>query len=306
MNSFLKNISILFIGIIISSNLLSYASLWSLKQSNFYKPSFLVNSVAETNFDYIIIGASTGLTTLNTQLIDSLKRTKGINLSIDDTSITSQYLMLQHFLAEGKTTNICVIAPSITSYNEQIENISANDYRFLPYVDRSYVSDYFNSFSGTDAKLLYNSKYLPMLGVSYYNAEVFYPSLLSLLQPDRRNRFDNLGNYTYPIQSITSEIITNRKIINLKFENLALKKIKSLCDKEGIKLICYISPIEKDVVLVMDDDYEIINHSDKLNNTKYFFDDVHVNSRGRKLISEYFANELSHYFNNGEYEIISN
>lgn len=296
MGVFLKKIGLLLVSLIVIANLLSYASLWCLRQSSFYKPSFLVNGVVENNFDYIVIGASTGLTTLDTKVIDSITGNSGINLSIDDTSISSQYLMLQYFLALGKTTKTCVIAPSITSIDKQTFSVSANDYRFLPYVNRSYVLDYFDSFSGTDAHVLSRSHYFPMVGVSYYNAEVFYPSLLSAFQPKRRNRFDSKGNYTYPVQKIKPEIIEDRKIIKLKYENLDLKKIKTLCDKKGIKLICYISPIKKGIVEDVETDYEIINHSAKLMNTRYFYDDVHVNSLGRKVISEHFANEISTCF----------
>lgn len=294
---FLKKIGILVIGLFIIANLLSYVSLWSLRQSSFYKPSFLVNGVTETNFDYVVLGASTGLTTLNTQLIDSISGKKGINLAIDDTSISSQYLMLQHFLALDKTTKVCVLAPGIPSYNEQVQHISANDYRFLPFVNRSYVLDYFQSFSTTDAHILSKSSYVPMLGVSYYNAEVFYPSLLSLFQSNRRNRFDSNGNYTYPVQNIKSQTIKNRKTINLKFQNLALKKIKALCDKKGIKLVCYISPLKNRIFENANLDYNVINHSAKLMNTKYFYDDVHVNSLGRKVISNQFSKDIITYFN---------
>lgn len=300
MNVFLKKIGVIIFGIFIIANLLSYASLWSLRKSNFYKPSFLVNGVTENNFDYIILGASTGLTTLDTKVIDSISGKNGINLSIDDTSIASQYLMLQHFITIGKTTEFCVIVPSITSVDEQIQSVSANDYRFLPYVNHPYVSDYFKSFSSTEANLLSFSRYLPMLGVSYYNAEVFYPSLLSIFKPNKRNRFDNKGNYTYPVKNITSKVIKNRKPINLKFENSALQKIKKLCDKEGIKLICYISPIKKGIVVSEQSKYEVINHSAKLDNTKYFYDIVHVNSLGRKVISKHFTEAFSNFTKNLE------
>jgi len=296
MSTFLKKIAIYSVCILIIANVLSYASLWALRQGNFYKPSFLVNEVSENDFDYIVLGASTGLTTINTEVIDSLSNKSGINLSIDDTSISSQYLMLRHFLESGKTTKVCILAPGVTSFDEQTLDISNNDYRFLPFFERSYVSDYFQSFKGTRANVLSKSKYMPMLGVSYYNAEIFYPSIVSLIQPNRYNRFDAKGNYTYPVQNTPSKIIGSRETLNLKFLNPALKQIKDICDKENIKLICYISPIKKVFVVGEHQDYEIINHSNKLIQTKYFYDDVHVNSLGRQIISEQLAYEMNSYF----------
>lgn len=296
MNAFLKKIVTYTLCILFVANVLAFLSLWALRKGNFYKPSFIENQLRDVQFDYIVIGASTGLTTINTKLIDSLSGKKGINLSIDDTSISSQYLMLRHFLASGNKTKLCVLAPGITSYDEDNHDISANDYRFLPFVGRSYVSEYYNSFNGTRAGILSKSKYLPMLGVSYYNAEVFYPSLVSFIQPKRNNRFDENGNYTYPVQNIKSKIIKNRETLDLRFSNPALAKLKALCAKENIKLVCYISPVKKLNVKTSNTNYNIINHSDRIIQTKYFFDDVHVNTLGRKVTSQHLANDLVPYF----------
>lgn len=298
MNDFIEKMAFLIVGVLIVSNILSYLSLRCLEKSSFYKPSFLVSEVSEKNFDYIILGASTGLTTLDTKVIDGLLNKKGINLSIDDTSLSSHYLMLQHFLAEGKSTKTCIIAPSVSSFDSPDIRLSVNDYRFLPFVNRPYVSEYFQSFPDFNARILSQSRFFPMLGVSYYNAEVFYPSILSVHQPTRHNRFDKMGNYTYPIKSKTSDIIINRKSIELKFQNPVLKKIEELCIKADIKLIYYISPLKNDlVVLDSQSDFNILNHSDKLMNTVYFFDEVHVNSLGREVISERFAEDIKLFLN---------
>src|SRR5690606_22404653 len=133
------------------------------------------NTVTENNFDYIILGSSTGLTTLNTSTIDSALHTKGLNLSMDDTALSSQYLMLQHFLAEGKTTKFCVLAPSAASFDAINHDISDNDYRFLPYIHRDYVTAYFKQYTSKSARLISHSKWFPLLGVSYFNTELFYP-----------------------------------------------------------------------------------------------------------------------------------
>ena len=300
MLKFLKKISILLVSILIIANLLSYFSLKFLRQGDFYKPSFLSNTVEENNFDYIILGASTGLTTLNTKLIDSIIGKNGINLSIDDSSLSTQYLMLQHFFAEGRTTNICVLAPSVKSYDYKSETVSANDYRFLPFIERDYVRNYFQSFSGIDANLLSNSKTFPFLGVSYYNVEVLYPSILTVFKPHYRNRFDSKGNYTYPVNTNIKDdsvIMGNKKTLKVEFINPDLKKIKALCEKEGIELICYISPMKYISITTDNADYKIINHSNVLTKSNYFFDDVHVNRFGRQETSVQFSKDITSYFN---------
>ena len=292
MRLFLKRLGfvvLLFVGI---SMLISVGSLWSLRQSSFYKPSFLVHALPETTFDYIVLGASTGLTTLNSQVIDSVLHTKGVNLSMDDTALSTQYLMLQHFLAQGKTTKVCVLAPSVKDYDVRTNELSGNDYRFLPYISTTYVSDYYKQFQGVDAKVLAYSRWFPMLGVSYYNAELFYPALLALVQPEKRNRFDATGNYVYPESKKASSLINDLKPIPLHFKNPYLYKIKALCQANDIDLICYISPMEGKKVMVSSTDFSVINHSDLLTDSKYFFDAIHVDATGRQVASEQFANDF--------------
>lgn len=292
MKQFLKNVSIILLLIFGGSMLLSLGSLWSLRNSSFYKPSFLVNDVKETTFDYIVLGASTGLITLNTNAIDSITHAKGLNLSIDDSALSTHYTMLHHFLAQGKTASYCILAPSNTSYDLKINKFSNNDYRFLPYVDRNYVYDHYDRYSVKEANILKYSKYLPMLGISYYNAELFYPSVLSAFKPKRRNRFDAKGNYSYPVKHFKSHSIEDRQSFDVDFSNPYLIKIKELCDQHNIKLICYFSPMKNRKATIVNNDYISINHSAFITDEKYFFDGIHVNSMGRELASVRFAEQF--------------
>lgn len=295
MKSFLKKFGVLMLCFVCAATLLSSLGFWALRQSNFYKPPFLVNSVAQKEFDYIILGASNGLTTLNTEVIDSLLLIDGINLSMDDTAVSSQYLMLRHFLAEGKRTRYCILASSPFSFDNINYTVNDNDYRFLMYANRSYVSDYYEQFSERRARLMYYSKWMPALGMSYYNAELFYPSLISLVQPKKRNRFDEKGNYSYPFSNSKAEDIIDFEKAEIKFSNKFVSKIKNLCDANGIDLICYISPLKTKEAIVNTVAYNVINHSNVLRNTKYFQDEIHVNALGRQTSSVHFAKAFSNF-----------
>lgn len=289
MKLFLRNTALILVCILGIATLIASGSLWALRQSDFYKPSFLVNAVNDTHFEYIILGASTGLTTLNTNVIDSITNANGLNLSLENTALSTHYLMLKHFLAEGKTTSYCILAPSNTSYDLRINRLSDNDYRFLPYINRDYVYNHYNQYATKDAKILAYSKVLPMLGVSYYNVEVFYPSLSSFFNPRKRNRFDAKGNYAYPVKNIENRPINSRDTFDVDFSNSYMKAIKKLCDQNGIQLICYFTPMKNRAVNVVNRDYTVINHSGALANTRFFFDGIHVNSLGREASSIAFA-----------------
>jgi len=289
------------------ANLIAAGSLWALRNSSFYKPSFLANAITEDNFDYIILGASTGLTTLDTKAIDSQAGSNGLNLAMDDTGIASATLMLEHFLAEGKNTKYVVLAPSLDSYNTKEVSLSDNDYRFLMYANRDYVGMYYDSVAApnTMSKTLAASQVFPVLGVSYFNAEIFYPSLVSMVKPDRRNRFDDRGNYTYPVGQKQQQS-EPKKPYELLFDSPQLAALYELCMQHQIKLIYYISPVQHKKVEFKPGDVTIIDHSDVIKDDTQFYDKIHVNSLGRTTTSRIFADTLKNMLSVNPLDTVSN
>jgi len=136
---------------------------------------------------------------------------------------------------------------------------------------------------------------MPMIGMSYYNAELFYPSLVSLLKPDKRNRFDEKGNYSYPMFHAKDKDIKSFKEFPIKFSNQFVEKIRDLCRAHNVRLICYVSPMKGERAIIQSSNYNVINHSDALINTKYFHDVIHLNSLGRYQSSINFSNAFNAY-----------
>ncbi|GAA3571645.1 hypothetical protein [Snuella lapsa] len=273
-------------------HIISVASFWTLRRSAFYKPPFLVNEVKVSDFDYIILGASTGLTTLNTHIIDSITGKQGINLAIDDTGLSNHYLMLQHFLANGKITRYCVLNTSLEAFDRQHNFLGDNDYRFLMYRDKDYVFNYYNSLAPKEGfNVLRYSKWTPFLGLSYYNTELFFPALSSVFYPHKRNRFDSLGNYTY--SNVTgTPALKNKTEKEIRFKNPYLKKIETLCKQNNIELIYYFSPDKTRNVKCFSSSRNVINHTDVFKEVPYFYDAIHVVRKGNREASKLFANEL--------------
>src|SRR5690606_34999549 len=217
------------------STLISLTGFYALRKSNFYKPSFLANGVTEQKFDYIVLGSSVGLTTLDTKLMDSMMGTTGINLSMDDTGLSGQYLMLEHFLAEGNKTDYVILAPGIAALENKDVTFGDNDYRFLMYGNRNYIHEYYKNASDNSeaATIAYVTKWIPFVGMAYYNMELFFPSINSLINPSKRNRFDDRGNYSYPKNNKRfKDKSTNT--IELDFQHAYLEKIQNLCEKNNI------------------------------------------------------------------------
>ena len=198
MKKFLTKIALYTFFILLIGNGIAFLSLYVLGKSQLYKNQFVKNGVKETHFDYVVLGSSTGLTTLDTKLIDKTFNTSGLNISMDDTSLSSHYLMLQYFLSLGKTTDQLILCVTPGDLQNPVNELNNNDYRFLTEVQDTLVYNYYNRMEQGGLKVLTYSKFMPILGVSYYNNELFYPSLFAFLKPTKRNRFDDKGNYTYP------------------------------------------------------------------------------------------------------------
>lgn len=299
MKHFIKYTASLFFVCFSIATLISISSLYVLRSSSLYKPSFLVNDITNDKFDYIILGSSVGLTTLNTKVIDSLNSTSGLNISMDDTGMSSHYLMLKHFLAQGKKVDYCILAPSASSLMETTINFGDNDYRFLMYVDRDYVHDYYKNAAKNSeaARISYLTRWFPFMGLSYYNTELLYPSMYALTSLRKRNRFDEKGNYSYPSSTSTFKnkpTVTTRKV---DFDNPYLKKIDALCKENNIQLIYYFAPIRSTLIEFSGEIFPVINDSQSIKDDTLFHDNIHVNNKGRKKISIKFADSFKKIIN---------
>lgn len=212
---------------------------------------------------------------------------------MDDTGMSSQYLMLEHFLAEGKRTNYCILAPGIAALQNKKAIFGDNDYRFLMYVNRDYVSNYYREAASASSAAAVSSVtgWLPFVGVSYYSTEIFFPSLYALIYPKKHNRFDEEGNYTYPKRN-TEFSMKSVKMEKLTFYHPYLKKIETLCKTNNIQLIYYFSPSRTERIEYENPDFPVIDHTDILTDDTLFYDDIHVNYMGREKVSGMFAQSL--------------
>lgn len=271
-------------------NGIAFLCLLMLGRSSFYKPQFIKNGVVENNFDYVVLGSSTGLTTLDTKLIDSVTRKKGLNISMDDSQLSSHYLMLLHFYALHKKTKCLVLAVTPWDMAETHPVLNDNDYRFLPDIDENNVYEYYKKMEQAKFKVLSLSKYFPICGVCYYNTELFYPSILAALQPKKRNRFDDKGNYSYPTLGGPTQAVY--KTMSLETKNPFYKSIEAFCKANDIRLVLYQSPMYKTAVESTIEN-NFVNHSGLLKDSTLFYDNIHVNSMGRKICSEKFAAYLA-------------
>lgn len=259
------------------------------RESKLYKPSFIANTVTDKKFDYIFLGSSMGLTSINTILLDELTQMNGLNASMDDTSLATHYLMLMHFLESGGETNRCYVAISPSDISNNRPSYSTNDYRFLPFIHNGYVYEEIkNREKGINPlKVTY---WQPFVGTSYYNLELAAAAIQAFLKPSKRNRFDEKGNYSYPVAGTPPNNKFSETI--LEWRNPYVDKIEKLAKENNIELIYYQPPIYNLQVINNDSTKKLINHSNQLKSPDLFYDRIHVNRHGRERITKILASDL--------------
>ncbi len=272
-------------------NGISFFSQYVLKKSNLYKPSFLINQYkVDKQFDYITLGSSRGLTTLNTQQIDKSLETHGLNLSMDDTDLKSHLLMLNHFVKNGYKTKNCILTLDDNNFLATSLKLGNNDYKFVPFINQKHVKKHYNKYETQKLKPLYHADLFPFLSYSYFNLELFMPSIICLLNPNYRNRFDETGNYSYPKANKHGAKKALKKQTK-SITNSLVRDIHQLCLENDINLIIYIAPYQNKEIAITDNPLNVINHSSSITDSKLFYDDIHVNKQGRTVATNNFIND---------------
>ena len=243
-----------------------------------------------SSFDYIIAGSSRGLTTVNSVEVDQELALKGFNISLDDTGLPSQFVMIKHFFESGYNAEYCVLTLDLGHIEESAQKINDNDYRFVTYSNRDYVMEYFKKYETGIIKPLTRSNFLPILTFSYYNLELIWPAVMSLFKPEYHYRFDLNGNYSYPDQELTIEDPEFQwKAFDRQLKNPILNEIDLYLKKNNSKLVIYIAPYYGTKIAIADSHgFQLINHSDSLTTAKYFFDYDHVNNLGKEKATALF------------------
>jgi hypothetical protein len=273
---------------LIALQVISFMLLFSFRNSNFYKPGYAFRN-STNQYDFVILGSSRGLTSIDTKYLSQRIGQKGFNFSLDDSHIGTHELMLEHLIWNKIKLDTLFLVYENSS--EVVKKISSNDYRFLPFVHTAHTYGYLRVMKETE--LLRASQYFPFAGLGYYNIELLFPSLLSFLKPNYRYHYDEYGDYSYPNRgSRLGE--AGDKTAELNFNNVQLNRMYDRCSQEGIQLIILISPSFKTTFTYVGDykKFNVIDLSQSVTDSTYFYDQLHLNSRGKGKFTEIVSTHL--------------
>lgn len=278
----------------LTANVLAYIGLGILRNSDFFKTTYLVHNFPEGQaFDMVVFGSSRSLAAIDTKVIGETTGGLAVNFSMDYTALPSSLLMLEHFYAQGYQSDWVVISLDLPDFEESKTVISENDHRFLPYITNNYIKNYFLKYEEGMVKPIAISKYFPVAGFAYYNMELLAPTFQALLKPTYKYRFDELGNYQYP-DYLAQQVMPEPRYFETSLPNPVLNEIAELTKRNGSKLIVYIAPyLRDDITLESTVSYQVINHSRLINEPKYFSDYIHVVNSGKKIATKAFIDDFN-------------
>jgi hypothetical protein len=134
---------------------------------------------------------------------------------------------------------------------------------------------------------------LPFLTVAYYNVELFFPSLFSYLRPKYHHRFDDHGDYEYPVNEggkFSSTLV--KRFVD--FDNEDVKGIAERCKEKGITLIVILTPNYRSSYEIKGavGNFNVIDLSQSIKGQRYFYDDIHLNKDGKKILTNALIDAL--------------
>jgi hypothetical protein len=246
--------------------------------------------------DYVVLGSSRGLTTLNTNKIDSAIGITGFNASTDGGGIATNWLMLNHLIHCNVKFKHCILVLDEMGIEDNTYQFSKNTYRFIPFFNYEHIQNEISKFEVCREKFNFRaSRFYPGFSVFENNKVLLPTAIKSLINPNQRNRFDEKGNYIYPLANKLEKTYFNDTIRYSKYGEV-YNEFENLCKKNNINLITYIAPLQEHHLDVPPRS-NLINHSSLFNNYKYFYDHLHVNYIGRDKATDSFILNLKQILN---------
>ncbi|MHA4895124.1 hypothetical protein ACXZ1K_10245 [Pedobacter sp. PWIIR3] len=288
MKKFFKHLTVLFLICLLVFWLLDLGFTYVFQRGYYTKIQWLYG-MKDKEYDFVVHGSSRAFTTLDIPMIEQATGKKGINISVDGSSIPDQFLMLKLFLANhNKVKKVYLQVDPFSSDTEDIFDFAIP--KFLPYIKEDIVFDHFKQFGYE----WYAYRYIPFYRYAKYNTlwgihEVLIDKFRILPQD-----FDAAGDFFYPDVKYKGPDSLRHMTFNIKGKYKFLNQIIDLCKQQQVELILFTAPVAD---IIIDADYKknaidfaalmktkgvtYYNYGDLYgNDPRFFYNQIHITKDG--------------------------
>lgn len=256
-------------------------------QSSIYKSAVMNSELEElSKKDILIFGGSNGLVSFDNTILEDRLNADVYNLSEDDTNLKLHLLQFKYLLSLSVKPKVIILA-----LGSMENDLSRNSLRYLPYFSKNReLSKAYKEFQSTE---YYSFKIFPIFKWAKYNNDLLYPTLFSTLyKKNYRHRFDENGDYEYPV--LANKIESSHKDVVIDSNNRDLKDFMDLCVSNGIKLVTVNTPYYDKKINWDNSQGCVLNYSEQFKlREDLFYDESHLNKLGKLEFSKMIADSLS-------------
>lgn len=251
------------------------------------------------SYDYAVLGSSRAFGAFDMNLLDSLTGLNGINLGANGSGFKDNYLVLSLFLKTNQINKL-FLQVDMTSLNSKTSfSNEFHAFTFLPFWEEEEVKEVLKE----EIPLLDNpmSEIAPQWRYFYFNKYFSPKEVLRRLQVSKTQR----DSYSQAKGGIASEE-TTQKVREIKAYPLPktadptdwgyLIKIKTKAEATGIEVIFFTAPRYQDsqaelkTILASLPNRKIFPDGFDSSDQGLFYDQGHLNEKGRKLFTKIFSN----------------
>ena len=275
---------------------LNYTYDYFIRKNDFNKVWWL-DHIKNKEYDFAFLGHSRVYTMIQTDTLEKYWNKKGINISLDGSNISQQYLMLYLFLKNGNTVKDVYYNIDFNEFENHLNN-EMRVWCFLPYIYDDVVYTELGKAYGE--KRAFCWRYLPFYKNVEFNSKIGFLSVANSIIKLEKKPFNKYGDFK-GISNHKGKIGRNYQPNNIYPQLLNLEEFRNIltiCKKNNIRLHLYTTPVWKEtregimnidmiknrIILPLAKEYgatyEDFTFNPLAENRDLFLDNTHFNSEG--------------------------
>lgn len=246
-----------------------------------------VREMNNQQVDFIVLGSSRANNHIDPVQIHNATGKNGFNLGVNGFSAFESHLMLIQFLKKNKTKEVYV---QVDSRYRQDEPDPIGSKVWLPFIYEDYIYNEFKSF-GSEFKCY---KQVPFYRYQKFESRLGYRDVVTSFM-GKGFDYEPLSGYTPRYATLKEDKPYNRDKYIIQ-ENTQINKIIERCNKEGVEVFFFTSPIyrfEGDITPLGKYLPNYHDFKDSIGERKLFGDQVHLNAQGAAHFTDMF---IDNYF----------